>query len=421
MRVGIIGLGTVGGGVVKLLLRRSLEYQTLLGKPLEIVKVCSKDDPSHAEKLGLKKGIFTQDIGELMRLEPDILVEVVGGTFFFNEIRETLARGASVVTANKSMLAQKGTELMGGPGGERLYYEASCLGCIPVISVFEEGVRANRISAIRGIFNGTCNYILSEMANRGLSFGEALASAQKLGYAEADPTFDVEGIDASHKLSILASLAIGQRVPFDLVKIEGIRNVEPRDFAWAKAHDYSIKMLSMAEHHEDDGLFVGTFPAMVNRAHPLAHVGGSRNAISIFGDASGEIMLYGAGAGEMPTASAIVSDILSAAQGKTRLWSHRVFSGTNNFTSVNERRRFPFYVRFTTVDQTGTLVKLCEEFSSRNISLSQVHQDGSGEGRADLIFITHPNEYGLLKESVEAMAAKGLVISEPIILRILEA
>lgn len=421
IRIGVIGLGTVGGGLIELLRRQHGDIAGRLGLDLEIVKVCALEDSRLAE-LGLDGKVYTKDLKVFMATPMDILVELAGGHRFCEIISDSLAKGLKVVTANKSLLAEKGKELMGSQNGQMLFYEASCLGGIPIISSFEEGLQSNEIRYIYGIFNGTSNYILTEMSKRQISFKEALKSAQAKGYAEADPTFDVEGIDATHKLGILASLAFRTRIPSRLLSAEGIQELEPEDFDWAKSNRYAIKLIAMAERTADKGLFLGTFPAMVPTSLPLAHISGTINAIVVGGSATGDLMYTGAGAGKLPAASAVLSDVIAAAQGKTRAFSHQVFSSPDELKENRAERCFSFFVRLRTPDRLGAMAGLCSEFAAAGISLQFVHQElATGKGPARLIFITHPTRHDSLKSALLSMKDKQLISGTPKTLRILDA
>ena len=418
LKIGILGLGTVGGGVVKILQRRGEELSRLLGKTIEITAVMSRRD-NRLEELGLSRDIYTNSFDEFLTKEVDVVVEAIGGDAPAPVIVESLKKGVAVVSANKALLAKEGKNLLGIDGGRNLYYEASCCGGIPIVSSFEEGLLANRITSLMGIFNGTCNYILTEMKDKGVAFSEVLADAQKLGYAEADPTFDVEGIDASHKLCLLGSLAFQQRIPFEKITSEGITQLTPEDFSWAADHGYTIKLISMAE-EGDEGLHVGTSPMLIPSSHPLANVNGANNAVFVHGDAVGELMFYGAGAGEMPTASAMVSDIIAAGQKRDRQWSHRVFSEGPSLESASSNRNFSFYIRLKTRDEIGMLAKLCAAFSEKDISLKFVHQNDSHDGEAEIVFTTHPQSAEAVQGALASMEKNDLTIGSPLILRILD-
>jgi homoserine dehydrogenase len=417
LKVGLLGLGTVGGGVVKILKERKKDFKAILGQELCLVKVLSRRD-NRLKELDISPDIFTTSFEDFL-LEPmDIVVEAIGGDAPAETISKALAMGLKVVTANKALLATRSQEFIGTEHGERLFFEASCCGGIPIISSFEEGLLSNRIQKILGIFNGTCNYILSEMTKKGEAFQTVLDRAQSLGYAEADPTFDVEGIDATHKLCLLGSLAFQRRINFKDIAIQGISKLRPEDFSWAKENGYTIKLISMGD-NESDSVFAGTFPCMIPSTHPLSNVNGANNAVFVQGEYVGDLMFYGAGAGEFPTASAVVSDILAAAQGRTRTWSQRVFRQGEHAKLVNDRD-FSFYLRLRTKDEVGVLSKLCDSFGKNGISLCFVHQNPTSQGEAQIIFTTHPTQSMALETALQDISSKNLLSDTVLVMRILD-
>ena len=417
LKVGILGLGTVGGGVVKILRERKDDFKAILGQELLLVKVLSRR-PTRLKELGLSEDIFTTSFDEFLEEPMDIVVEAIGGDAPAETLIKALAKGCRVVTANKALLANRSQEFIGTEHGERLFFEASCCGGIPIISSFEEGLLSNRIQKILGIFNGTCNYILSEMKQKGEAFSSVLERAQKLGYAETDPTFDIEGIDATHKLSLLGSLAFQRRINFKDISIQGISKLQPDDFAWAKENGCTIKLISMGEIHEGQ-VFAGTFPCMIPSTHPLSNVNGANNAVFVQGEYVGDLMFYGAGAGEFPTASAVVSDILAAAQGRTRLWSQRVFRQGEHAKIVNNKD-FSFYLRLRSKDEVGVLAKLCDSFGKNGISLCFVHQKPTHAGQAQIIFTTHPTQIQAIEAAIRDISNKNLLADSVLVMRILD-
>jgi homoserine dehydrogenase len=417
LKVGILGLGTVGGGVIKILRERSRDFKNIVGEEIQLVKVMSRRDHRLAE-LGIDRSLYTDSFEEFLNEPMDILVEAIGGEAPADVVKRALEKGYKVVTANKALLATQSDELMGSEYGEALFFEASCCGGIPIVSSFEEGLMSNKIEQLLGIFNGTCNYILTEMSKGGVSFDEVLKVAQELGYAEADPTFDIEGIDATHKLCLLGSLAFREKVDFSKIPVEGITGLNPEDFAWAAENDHVIKLISMAERHGSE-LFAATFPCLLPSNHPMAHVNGANNAVFVRGEYTGDLMFYGAGAGELPTASAVVSDILAAAQGKVRHWSHHIFREPT-FAKLSAEKPFSYYLRLKAKDEAGVLAKLCDSFGKRDISLCFVHQNPAPQGLADIIFTTHPTSSAELMEALNEMAEQGWVSGKPFMMRMLE-
>lgn len=417
IRIGICGLGTVGGGVIKILKERAQALQELLGDGIEVVAVMSRRDHRLAE-LGIDPSIHSSDFDTFLKTPMDIMVEVIGGDVPAESILKALDSGIKVVTANKALLATRASEFLGHTSGHRLFFEASSCGGIPIVSTFEEGLLANRIDQLLGIFNGTCNFVLTQMEERGCSYEEVLKEAQELGYAEADPTFDVEGYDATHKLCLLGSLAFGAKLEHDDIPSTGITKITAEDFNWAKENGFTIKLISMGQ-RVDENVFAATFPCLIPLRHPMANVDQANNAVFVQGNHSGPLMFYGAGAGEFPTASAVVSDIIAAAQGRDRVWARQVFSGTDSLEVVHSID-FPFYIRFVTPDEVGVLSRLCECFGRHGISLKFVHQNVAQGGRADLTFTTHPTRSSALEKSLEDMGNSGLLIGQPMLMRMLD-
>jgi homoserine dehydrogenase len=435
LRIGLLGLGTVGGGVIKILRERADDFEKIVGQRLELVKVMSRR--SHRlEELGLEKSLYTDNFDEFLNTPMDILVEAIGGDAPSEVVKTALKKGCKVVTANKALLATKSQELMGSSDGHSLFFEASCCGGIPIISSFEEGLLSNKMEQLLGIFNGTCNYILTEMTEKDVSFPEVLKVAQELGYAEADPTFDVEGIDATHKLCLLGSLAFKKKIEFSDIPVQGITKLTPRDFKWAKDNGFVIKLISMAEQknvkdqqeeqsldtqtdEQNHQIFAATFPCLIPAAHPLANVNGANNAVFVKGAYTGDLMFYGAGAGELPTASAVVSDILAAAQGKDRAWSHHVFNEGQS-AQLNSNHGFSYYIRLMAKDEVGVLSKLCDAYGKRDISLRSVIQNPASNGEADITFITHSTTTEKVEAALSEMQEKGWVSAQPFTMRILE-
>ena len=316
VNVGIIGLGTVGGGVVQLIRRNAARYLAMQDIDLRIVKACARHE-ERAHELGLSPEVFTTDWHEVTEDDRiDIVVEVIGGEHPALDIMlDAFAHGKHVVSANKALLARRMDEIaqVARGNGTALRCEAAVAGGIPIVSTLEHDLAGNRIIAIAGIMNGTTNYILSRMADEGISYDEVLADAQRLGYAEADPTADVDGLDAAAKIAILASIAFGTRVSADDVHTEGIRAIEAADIAFARELGYTIKLLAGAS-EGPDGIRAHVYPALVESRHMLAGVSGAMNAVTVVGDGVGETMFYGAGAGAFPTASAVVGDVLALAE-----------------------------------------------------------------------------------------------------------
>ncbi len=316
VNVGLIGLGTVGGGVFRLIQSHADGYRKNRGIDLRVARACGLDE-ERARELGVTAEQFTTDWREVAS-DPsiDIVVEVIGGEHPATEIfLESFAHGKHVVSANKALLGRHMDELAGAAheAGVQLRCEASCGGGIPIVDTLERDLSGNTVLAIAGIVNGTTNYILSRMASEGLGYDEVLADAQRLGYAEADPTADVDGFDAASKIAILSSIGFASRITTDDVYMQGIRKISAEDIESARELGYTIKMLAIGR-RTDDGVDIRVHPAMIPANHPLAGVSGAMNAVYVVGDAVGETMFYGAGAGAFPTASAVVGDVLALAE-----------------------------------------------------------------------------------------------------------
>ena len=316
VNVGIIGLGTVGGGVYRLITTHAERYRKNLGIDLRIARVCNRSE-KRAHELGIDPELFTSDWRDVVS-DPsiDIVVEVIGGEHPATEIFEqSFAAGKHVVTANKALLGRHMEELAAAArtAGVQLRCEASCGGGIPIVNTLEHDLSGNEVITVAGIVNGTTNYILSRMAEEGLGYEEVLADAQRLGYAEADPTADVDGLDAASKIAILSSIGFATRITTDDVHAQGIRAISAQDIEVARKLGYAIKMLAIGR-RTDSGIDVRVHPAMIPASHPLAGVSGAMNAVYVVGDAVGETMFYGAGAGAFPTASAVVGDVLALAE-----------------------------------------------------------------------------------------------------------
>lgn len=316
VNVGLIGLGTVGGGVFRLIQSHADRYRKSRGIDLRIARACGLDE-ERARELGVTAEQFTSDWHDVVG-DPsvDVVIEVIGGEHPATEIfLESFANGKHVVSANKALLGRHMAELAGAAhaAGVQLRCEASCGGGIPIVSTLEHDLTGNAILAIAGIVNGTTNYILSRMADEGLGYEEVLADAQRLGYAEADPTADVDGFDAASKIAVLSSIGFATRITTDDVYMQGIRKISAEDIEIARDLGFAIKMLAIGR-RTDDGVDIRVHPAMIPANHPLAGVSGAMNAVYVVGDAVGETMFYGAGAGAFPTASAIVGDVLALAE-----------------------------------------------------------------------------------------------------------
>ncbi len=390
--VGLLGMGTVGRGVYRILNDNKAGIEQKVGVPIVIKKILVRDT-SKDRGMALNKGLLTTNSSDLLDdPEIDIIVEVLGGVDLALEYAlRALERGKSLVTANKDMVALHGKRLFEAAdlNSRDLFFEASVAGGIPIIKPLKECLAANRITQLIGIINGTTNYMLSRMSKEGLGFQEALREAQSQGYAEADPSSDVEGYDAARKLTILASIAFNTRLRLDQVYVEGITRVTAEDIEYAANLNYVVKLLAIAR-EGSDGVEVRVHPALLPKNHPLASVNDVYNAIFVTGDAVGDVMFYGRGAGELPTASAVVADVMNAAR---NLVSN--VPGMISCTCFEEKPVKPmgltiarYYIRINVADKPGVLASIAFIFGKHEVSLASVIQQTSGE-YAELVLITH--------------------------------
>ena len=384
VNIGLIGLGTVGGGVFRLIESHAPEYRANRGIDLRIVRACGLDKQRAAE-LGVTEDQFTNDWHDVVN-DPaiDIVVEVIGGEHPATEIfLESFAAGKHIVTANKALLGRHMPQLAqaASDAGVQLHCEASCGGGIPIVGTLEHDLTGNTILTIAGIVNGTTNYILSRMATEGLGYEEVLADAQRLGYAEADPTADVDGFDAASKIAILSSIGFATRIATDDVYMEGMRNISAADIEAARELGYAIKMLAIGR-KTDEGIDVRVHPAMIAAAHPLAGVSGAMNAVYVVGDAVGETMFYGAGAGAFPTASAIVGDVMNLAEvisaGASPLPEPAPFERDLNIREI-ESLYTRYYIRLLTGEEDDALESVRKALAAQGCSVEKALylKDGS--------------------------------------------
>jgi homoserine dehydrogenase len=411
IKVGQIGCGTVGSGVVKILRDNAdiISRRTGCGLVLKKVAVRDLSDPRYVE---VPEEMLTTDAREVVRdPEIDIVVEVMGGleparTFTL----EAISMGKHVVNANKELMSTCGGEILRAAEerGVDVAYEASVGGGIPILMPLKYGLAGNRVRRILGIVNGTTNYILTRMSDEGLSFEEALAKAQSLGYAEADPSNDVEGKDAAAKLAILASMAFNSRVTLEDVYAEGISGITPADISFAAELGYVIKLLAVAK-DEPDGISVRVHPTMIPRRHPLAAVRDENNAIFVVGDAVGELMFYGKGAGSLPAASAVVGDVITIARnilcggrlvGCTCFYDRRI----KDMAEVSCR----YFMIFDVPDRPGVLAKIAGVFGRNEVSIQSVIQHGTGR-EARIVLITHTVREANMRATVEGLEELDVV------------
>lgn len=426
--VGLIGFGTVGEGVVRLLTGRHELLARRLGFPLVLKKVADLD-LTRPRGVKLDPSLLTarsQDI--LDDPDVDIVVELIGGTDAARQlVLAAISRGKHVVTANKALLALHGNEIFAAAAehGVEVAFEASVCGGIPIILALRQGLAANRIQEMLGILNGTANYILTRMSEQGSSFERALKEAQAQGYAEADPTLDVEGIDAAHKLAILMALAYGTRVDFGAVAVEGIRGLEPLDLQFAREFGYVIKLLAISR-NDGTALEARVHPTLVPRDHMLASVSGAMNAVYVTGDAVGPILLSGQGAGMMPTASAVVSDILDLAR-NLNLGLRRRVPPLGSDEALKTRRPVKpmaevitnYYFRFAALDRPGVLSQISGVLGKHNISIAAVIQKGREvKGAVPIVMITHEAREANVRQALVEIDALPVVSPPTVMYRI---
>ena len=429
LRVAVLGAGTVGTEVLRLLAQQGDELAHRVGAPLEVIGIAVRDR-SRDRGEHVPAALLTEDPSALVR-EADLVIEVMGGIEPARTLLlEAMAHGASVVTANKALLAQDGPALYEAADvhGVDLSFEAAVAGAIPVVRPVRESLAGDRIQRVMGIVNGTTNYILDAMTRTGADFGDALASAQELGYAEADPTADVEGHDAAAKASILASLAFHSRVRLSDVHCEGISAVSAQDIAAAGRMGRTIKLLSIVERiAEENGerISARVYPALIPEAHPLASVSEAYNAVFVEADAAGSLMFYGQGAGGAPTASAILGDVVSTARARVHGGVGPRESRYAELESIPlEELRSAFYVSLTVEDRPGVLAEIAGTLSGYGISISTIHQellaDGEGQGadRAHIGISTHRALESAMTASLDMFSSTATVLSIDSVLRI---
>ena len=425
LKIALAGLGTVGGGVVRLLDANAELIARRAGRPIEVVAVSARDR-SKDRGVNLSRFHWVDDTGSLAALDGvDVVVELIGGSDgpALALARNSIAAGRGFVTANKAMIAHHGLELAGAAEakGTAFKYEAAVAGGIPVIKGLREGAAANELAHVYGILNGTCNYILTTMEAEGRDFAEVLAEAQALGYAEADPSFDIDGVDAAHKLSILASLAFGTRIDFDSVAVTGIRHVLAADIAEAAALGFKVRLLGYAE-TRPDGLFQRVHPHLVPVSHPLAHVAGSLNAVVAEGNFVGRLLFEGRGAGDGPTASAVVADLIDIARGEYGpAFAMPVASLADRPAADAGEGRGRAYLRFTVEDKVGVLAEIAAAMRDSNVSIESLIQRGAmPDGSVLVAIVTHESPERNVAQALERLEGSPSIRGKPMLMHILD-
>ncbi len=427
VKVGIIGLGTVGTGVYKLLMANGDLIERKVGCPVVVEKIADLD-LDRVREVSVPREIMTTDAREIINdSNIDIVVELIGGTTVAGEyIVDAAKKGKCIVTANKALLAERGGEIIPKveESGVEIGFEASVGGGIPILKSLKESLAGNRIREIFGIINGTSNYILSRMSAGGEEFDAVLKEAQSIGLAEADPTLDVDGVDSAHKLAILIWLATGQYPRFEDIYVEGIREITPLDIEFAKEFGFEIKLLAIAK--MDEGLVEArVHPTMIPREHLLATVGGAFNAIYVTGDFSGPVLLFGSGAGMDPTASAVVGDIIDIARNlrqgvKRRIpFSGYVRDGGEIVVKSMDEVVSEYYLRFIVIDKPGVLSKISGVLGKNNISISSVIQKGrKKEEDVPIVILTHEARERDLKVALKEIDELDVVLARTKFIRI---
>jgi len=421
LRLGIAGLGTVGVGVIKIIREHADLLAARAGRPVVVTAVSAR---SKAKNRGVPlDGYAWEDdpVALAKRDDVDVYVELMGGEDgpALASTRAALAAGKDVVTANKAMLAHHGQSLAetAEAAGRVIRFEAAVAGGIPVIKALTEGLSANAITRVMGVMNGTCNYILTRMENAGLTYDEAFAEADGLGYLEADPNLDVGGIDAGHKLSLLASIAFGTQVDFDAVELEGIGAITIEDIRQAADMEYKIKLLGVAQ-MTGRGLEQRMSPCLVPDRSPLGQLEGGTNMVVLEGDSVGQIVLRGAGAGEGPTASAVMADVLDIARGIRLPTFGQPANTLRKARAARAAVAAPYYLRLQLQDKPGALAKIARALGEAGISIDRMRQYGHDETSAPVLIVTHKTTRAALEEALAGFAATGVVERTPVAIRI---
>ena len=422
IKVGLLGIGTVGSGTFNVLRRNQEEIRGRAGRGIEIAMVADLDVERARGIVGDGVNVVSDARRVIANPEIDIVVELIGGYGIARAlVLEAIAAGKHVVTANKALLALHGTEIFAAARakGVVVAFEAAVAGGIPIIKALREGLTANRIEWIAGIINGTTNFILSEMRSKGLDFGVVLKEAQRLGYAEADPTFDIEGIDAAHKLTLMSAIAFGIPVQFDHAHVEGITKLQAADIKYAEQLGYRIKLLGLTRRREQ-GIELRVHPTLVPINRLIANVEGAMNAVMVQGDAVGTTLYYGKGAGAEPTASAVIADLVDITRLATADPDHRVPHLAFQHDAMNDTPVLvmdevltSFYLRLCVADRAGVLSSITTILAENDISIDAVLQRESAEGekQTDLIILTHQTVEGRMNKALAQMQALSTVLA----------
>ncbi|MGN7875653.1 homoserine dehydrogenase [Roseateles sp. 22389] len=428
IKVGLLGIGTVGGGTFQVLRRNQEEIRGRAGRGIKIAMVADLDVERARSIVGDACTVVADAREVIANPEIDIVVELIGGYGIARTlVLDAIKAGKHVVTANKALLAVHGSEIFAAAReqGVMVAFEAAVAGGIPIIKALREGLTANRIEWIAGIINGTTNFILSEMRSKGLDFATVLKEAQRLGYAEADPTFDIEGVDAAHKATIMSAIAFGIPVQFEQAHVEGITALQATDIKYAEQLGYRIKLLGIAR-RRDRGIELRVHPTLIPANRLIANVEGAMNAVLVQADAVGTTLYYGKGAGAEPTASAVIADLVDITRLATADPDHRVPHLAFQPDAMNDTPILPmeqvqtaFYLRLRVADQAGVLSRITTILAEHEISIDAVLQRESAEGESqtDLIILTHDTQEGRMSEALAKMQALETVLAPIVKLR----
>jgi homoserine dehydrogenase len=421
LRLGIAGLGTVGTGVARIVAAKHNLLAARSGRPIEITAVSAR---SRDKDRGIDLSPYAWEddpVALAQRDDIDVYVELMGGSDgpAKASVEAAIAAGKHVVTANKAMLALHGQGLAATAeaAGRVLRFEAAVAGGIPVVKALTEGLAGNQVTRIMGVMNGTCNYILTRMESSGLGYNEVFAEADALGYLEADPNLDVGGIDAGHKLALLASIAFGTQVQFDAIELEGIQRVTIEDIHHAADMGYRIKLLGVAQ-NSGRGLEQRMMPCLVPASSPLGQLENATNMVVLEGDAVGQVVLRGAGAGEGPTASAVMSDVLDIARGIEISTFGQPAESLSVAVPAQSAVAAPYYLRMELLDKPGALAKIATVLGEAGVSIDRMRQYGHETPAAPVLIVTHPTARNALLDAISRMPATGVLSGEPMALRI---
>lgn len=421
LRLGIAGLGTVGTGVIKIIQSKAALLSARSGRDIVITAVSARSRTKN-RNVDLSGYAWEDDPVVLAKRDDvDVLLELMGGSDGPAKAatEAAIAAGKDVVTANKAMLALHGQALgeAAEAAGLVLRFEAAVAGGIPVVKALTEGLAGNEISRVMGVMNGTCNYILTRMENEGLSYDEVFEAANQLGYLEADPSLDVGGIDAGHKLALLASIAFGTKVAFGDMVLEGIERITIEDIEQAADMGFRIKLLGVAQ-MTPRGLEQRMSPCLVPASSPLGQLEGATNMVVLEGDACGQIVLRGAGAGEGPTASAVMSDVIDIARGSRLSTFGQPASGLVESTPAIASIPAPYYLRMNLLDKPGALAKIATALGDEGISIDRMHQYGHSAETAPVLIVTHKTNRPTLEQALDGMRKTGVLADSPVAIRI---